>query len=408
MNGAKRSIAFVVQRYGEEITGGSELHCREVAERMAKRYRVDVLTTCATDHLSWKNVLPQGETASNGVTVRRFPVKSERRLLDFHKLYDRIFSQQLSAAQEHDMIRLQGPECPELLAYIDAQAERYDAFVFFTYLYYPTVYGLPRVKEKAIFVPTAHDEASLYVRVLDELFQQTPRILFNSEEERFLLQRRFHLPEAWGRVVGVGLEEPSAGEADALWDRELRPRVENRPVLTYVGRVENGKGCDELVEFFRRYVDEDEREDLVLLLLGKRTLPLEPHRQILSPGFVSERVKYNALQASAVAIAPSPFESLCLSALEAWMHRKPLLANGRCAVLVGHCLRSNGGLWYSNYGEFRESLRRLLPDAGLRRALGEQGREYVTRNYRWPVVEQAYVEELEQLFASAAQTAASR
>ena len=35
-------------------------------------------------------------------------------------------------------------------------------------------------------------------------------------------------------------------------------------------------------------------------------------------------------------------------ALEAWALGKPVLANGRCDVLRGQCVRSNGGLYYEN------------------------------------------------------------
>jgi glycosyltransferase involved in cell wall biosynthesis len=203
----------------------------------------------------------------------------------------------------------------------------------------------------------------------------------------------------------MGVSNPDPGTPDPLWDEDLKKKVDGRQVVTYLGRVENGKGCDELVEFFRRFVDEQKRSDVVLLLLGKRTLPLLPHQQILSPGFVSEYAKYQALAATDVAIAPSPFESLCIAALESWMHRRPLLVNGRCPVLAGHCIRSNGGLWYSNYGEFRESMKLLLSDADLRSTLGNNGRAYVEENYRWPVVEQAYIDELESLFAAQQRTA---
>jgi glycosyltransferase involved in cell wall biosynthesis len=396
----RRRVAFVVQRYGLEITGGSEAHCREIAERMNGRYDVEVLTTCSIDHLSWKNTLPQGLSKVNGIAVRRFASREERDLKKFHAIYDRIFSAQLTPEEEHRMLRHQGPYCPDLIDYLKQSSAKYDAFIFFTYMYYPTVYGLPLVREKAIFVPTAHDEASLYVRILDDLFHQTSRIMFNTEEERYLLQRRFNLPARAGKIVGMGVNDPDPGAPDPLWDEDLKKKVAGRQVLTYIGRVENGKGCDELVEFFTRFIEEQKRSDLILLLLGKRTLPLLPHQQILSPGFVSEYVKYHALAATDIAIAPSPFESLCIAALESWMHRRSLLVNGRCPVLVGHCIRSNGGLWYTNYGEFREALKLLLENGDLRAKLGGNGRAYVEENFRWSVVEQAYIDELEDLFAT--------
>jgi glycosyltransferase involved in cell wall biosynthesis len=401
MKSVKPRIAFIIQRYGEQMTGGAESHCRQIAERLAGRYDVEVLTTCATDHLSWKNALPEGPQTLNGVAIRRFRSVGERKLLEFHEIYDRIFLTQLSPAEEYEMIRLQGPHTPDLIEYVRAHKRDYDAFIVFTYLYYTTVHTLPLLQSKALFVPTAHDETALYVHILDELFRQTPHMLFNSEEEQFLLQRRFSLPSSVGRVTGLGIDEPEPGEPDPAWGK-LRQQLENRLVLTFLGRVENGKGCDELVDFFLRFVKEESREDLTLLLLGRRTLPLAPHPQILSPGYVSEYIKFQALEMTDIGMAPSPFESLCMAALETWMHGRPMLVNGRAPVLAGHCVRSNGGLWYTSYGEFREALKVLLADRALGTALGAQGRAYVRSRYRWDIVESIYVEEIERVRAEAA------
>lgn len=395
----KARIAFIIQRYGDQITGGSESHCRQIAERLAQDYRVEVITTCATDHLNWDNVLASGESKLNGVTVRRFQTIEGRQPRRFHEIYDRIFQVSLSSEEEFQMLRYQGPYSPELVQYVRGHRDDYDAFIVFTYMYYTAVHTLPILKSKAVFVPTAHDEASLYLHLFDDVFQQTPHILFNTQEERNLLQRRFNLPGSVGRVVGLGIEEPDAGPADDAWE-PLRRQLEGKQVLTFIGRVENGKGCEELLEFFLRFVREEKREDLLLLLLGKRTLPIDPHPQILSPGYVSEYVKFHALRMTDVAVAPSPFESLCMAALESWMHERPLLVNGNCPVLVGHCLRSNGGLWYMNYAEFRQSLGWLLKDAKMRAALGSQGRAYVRQNYRWEVVEQAYREVLGEVIGA--------
>jgi glycosyltransferase involved in cell wall biosynthesis len=139
--------------------------------------------------------------------------------------------------------------------------------------------------------------------------------------------------------------------------------------------------------------------NVVLLLLGRRTLAVPGHPQILSPGYVSEYVKQRAIERSDVVAAPSPFESLGMAALEALLAERPLLVNGRCDVLVGHCMRSNGGLWYRSYEDFAEALARLLGDPELRRALGSQGRAYVESRYRWPVVLQHYREVLDAIMA---------
>jgi glycosyltransferase involved in cell wall biosynthesis len=63
-----------------------------------------------------------------------------------------------------------------------------------------------------------------------------------------------------------------------------------------------------------------------------------------------------------------------------------VLANARSAVLVDHCVASNAGLYYADRDEFVEALKLLIADADLRRAMGANGRDYISRNYRWEVV----------------------
>lgn len=58
-----KKIAFVVQRYGLDVNGGAEYHCRLIAERMTKYFDVEVLTTCAIDYMTWKmNMLQERRT----------------------------------------------------------------------------------------------------------------------------------------------------------------------------------------------------------------------------------------------------------------------------------------------------------------------------------------------------------
>ena len=93
-------LAVVVQRYGPAINGGAELHARYIAERLARHAEVEVLTTCATDYVTWRNELPAGEERVNGVLVRRFRVAGERDPLAFGRRSRAVFEQPHSLQDE--------------------------------------------------------------------------------------------------------------------------------------------------------------------------------------------------------------------------------------------------------------------------------------------------------------------
>jgi glycosyltransferase involved in cell wall biosynthesis len=399
----KPSVAIVIQRYGKELGGGSELHCQILAERLCQYYDIEILTTCARDHRTWKNEYDPGRTSVNGITVNRFPVNGERDTVRFDQTWKKIFWSDHSPEDELDLLKYQGPYSPALLNHIEKTRNAYDAFLFFTYLYYPTALGLVTIKDRAAFQPTAHDEPLLYLNQFEQVFRSTPHLIFNSEEERNLLQRRFTLNSGVGTVVGVGIDNPWSVPDEPGW-REVKQQLGTAKVITYVGRIEGGKGCESLVEFFLRYSRSHNPEGLKLLLLGRKLMSIPDHPAIIAPGFVSDYVKAQALASSTVSVAPSAFESLCMAALEAWYHACPVLANAQCPVLVGHCQRSNGGLWYENYGEFEGALDRLLEGDHLAPTLGRQGQEYVQENYTWKRIETAYREILDRVIAHGTKT----
>ena len=169
-----------------------------------------------------------------------------------------------------------------------------------------------------------------------------------------------------------------------------------RPFAIYLGRIDENKGCRQLFAFFERYAVMYP-EGLDLILVGSKHLEIPRHPRIRHVGFLSDEDKFDGLSAADVLIMPSQFESLSMVALEAWALGKPVLANGRCDVLRGQCVRSNGGLYYLDFEEFAEALYALEGTGPLGAILGANGREFFKRHYTWPVIERKYLEMFERL-----------
>jgi hypothetical protein len=195
-----------------------------------------------------------------------------------------------------------------------------------------------------------------------------------------------------GVVVGVGSDVPDRTDPA----RFRRKRRISRPFAIYIGRIDENKGCAELFSYFLRYTRMF-AQGLDLVLIGNPIIPIPQHPRVHHLGFVSDEDKFDALAAAELLIMPSYFESLSMVALEAWALGKPVLANARCDVLKGQCIRSNGGLYYEDFAEFAETLRAIDFSPSLAAALGRNGRDYFNRHYTWPIIERKYLEMFERL-----------
>jgi len=83
---------------------------------------------------------------------------------------------------------------------------------------------------------------------------------------------------------------------------------------------------------------------------------------------------------------PSVNESFSRVIMESWLNEVPVLVHADCAVTVGHCRRSGGGLWFGDFLEFSEAADLLAGDPELRRRLGAAGRRYVLAECSWDEV----------------------
>jgi glycosyltransferase involved in cell wall biosynthesis len=385
-------LAIVVQRYGADINGGAELHARYVAELLGRRHDVEVLTTCARDYVTWKNELAPGVSTVNGIAVRRFPVDRERDPIDFGRRSHTVFEREHSPADERAWLASEGPHSCALVDYVRAHAEGYDYFLFFSFRYYHAYHGCRAVASRAILVPTAERDPALGVALFGPVFRGVRAIMYNSPEERAIIEGvsgNQHVP---GVVVGVGSEIPSSVDPE----RFRTAHGLSGPIVVYVGRIDANKGCEELFRFFE-YHAAAVRRPPTLVLMGHSLLPIPDSPIVRHLGFVSDRDKFDAVAAADVLVMPSFFESLSMVALEAWALGRPVLANGRCDVLKGQCIRSNAGLYYENAEEFSEALRLLTTDQATSRALGRNGRAFFQRHYAWDVIERTYGQMLDRL-----------
>ena len=384
-------LAIVVQRYGQAISGGAELHARYIAEHLAHHAEVDVLTTYASDYVTWRNEQGPGHEHINGVPVHRFRVEHERDLLDFSRRSAEVFEQPHSLDDELRWLDAEGPTSPALVQYVAAHAGAYDFCLFFSYRYYQAYHGARAAAARAVLVPTAERDPAIGLRVFQPLFRGVRALMYNSPEERAMIQAVSGNHDVPGVVVGVGSEVPQDAQPDRF---RQKYGVEGR-FAVYVGRIDENKGCKELFEFFEAYLRDSGR--LSLLLIGQSLMPTPLHPQIRHLGFLDDADKFDAMAAADLLIIPSYFESLSMVALESWALGRPVVANGKCDVLKGQCIRSNAGLCYESYPEFLAVMRSLERSRRFGRTLGANGRNFFREHYDWPVIERKYLDMFEQL-----------
>jgi glycosyltransferase involved in cell wall biosynthesis len=376
------NVAFVVPRYGPDIVGGAETLTRGLAEHLAADGTpVEVLTTCARDHLTWKNALPPGVSVERGVTVRRFPVRArnERR---FGWLHQRILRGGRLSLEDQLRWAEESVGSPDLYAHLVRHRERHDVVCFVPYLFGTTLWGVQLVPERAVLIPCLHDEAFAHLDVVRALFAACRGFIFNSPPEAALAEKLYGLGGRPAGVVGLGFDPPAAADPAEF---RRRHRLAG-PLVLYLGRKETGKNVPLLIEYVRRY-RAAHRRDVTLVLAGEGPITVPPGTDgVRDLGYLAGPDKAAAYRAATLVCQPSTNESFSIVLMEAWLAGAPVLVHSGCEVTTYHVFRSNGGLAFGNFYEFAETLTWLLDDPAARDRLAAQGRAYVETEYAWPVV----------------------
>jgi len=398
---AKKNLALIIQRYGPEINGGAEVLCRLLAERLSHQYNVTILTTCAKDYTTWKQEYSEGTSKSNNILIIRFKNKERgtrselryirhkvsnrlwfhyiSRLLGLYKMFSQKFSSFNASAMDNlQWLEKQGPYCPELISHIQNRSNNYDAFIFFSALYYPTAMGVQQHPSRSILVPTLHDEKASYYPVYKTVMSAPEWIIYNSLSEKNLAERVFHIGNKKHVIAGVGVEMPDL-EADTSILSKYKITTQ---YIIYIGRIEKNKGCGQLISFFKKY-KRQYNAPLVLVMVGKAFMKLPDDNSIIYTGFISDDDKNQLLLQSKLLVMPSKYESLSMVVLESFFLNKPVIVNEYCEVLKNHVELSDGGFYYKNYHDFARYLYLLLTDAEMLASKGNSGKRYVSENYSW-------------------------
>lgn len=384
-------LAIVIQRYGADLTGGSEHLCRMIAERLAARgHEIDILTTCARDYISWKNEYAPGRSVLNGVTVYRFPTTKTRDLDSFNKFSEQIYYNHHTIADELKWLEDQGPFCPALIDVLKSTHKSYERLVFFTYLYYPTYHGLQVAPEKSILVPTAHNEPAIRLTIFRDVFSKPYALVYNTSPEMEFVKSAFGTKQ-YQQVAGVGVDLQHVINRKAF--KRKQGLIED--YFYYAGRIDAGKGCQEMVDFYLRK-KRDEGDLPLLMLSGHLSMELPRDPSIVYLGYLSDQEKMEAMQGALCVIIPSMMESLSLVLLEAFASRTPVLVKEASPVLKDHCVKSNAGLFYNDYEDFSACLDYLMERPHTRHQMGINAQRYIQKNYTWNRVLSIYEQILSQ------------
>lgn len=383
----RKKIAIVSHQYGENICGGAEFHARILAERLTAYFEVTVLTSENEDNIP--------DNPKKGVILKRFAIKKsffhrvvrgKSKPVSLIRLLIKLGFILLNKKTAYKVLE-RSVYTPDLLRYLSKHKTDFDVFIFFSYLFYPTFFGMRLVKEKAIFIPLAHDEPTFY-KTPKKLFATPALTLFNTQVEMELVQNKISIPNDKCAVVGCGINETISFNTETVYPK---------PYLLYVGRIVRMKGADLLINHFIKFAKHHPKFELKLLLLGNKIMEIPDHADVVYLGFIPEQKKFQYLNNALALANPSYLESLSLVVLESFFVETPVIVNAKCEVLRRHIERSCAGYTFANYIDFEKAVLSLLNNKATYKKMAQNGKKYYQKNYSWKVVEKKIVTHIHAL-----------
>lgn len=402
----KAKIAFVTIRYGKDVNGGAEYHCRMLAERLAEDYEVEVLTTCVRNYNAGINELPEGEEMLNGVLVRRFkaaPIdgdnhgqysRKEKSVRKLRRFLFRIGLLRYIATlypvwtwkreAEINAFKSYRFYSPNMCDFVRNNKGEYKVFIPVNMAESTTYFTALEVPEKTILIPTMHNQSVFFKAAQTEVMTKVAYVGFSALAEQQLAEHTFGRRMSSHGIISVGVETANLASWEVTQGKYKLPE----DYLLYIGRVTSGK-TGSIFEYFDEYKKRYKQSSLKLVLVGGIDANQQPSQtsDIFYTGFVSDEEKMVILQHAKIVVNPSKFESLSLMLLEAMSQGKSVLVNGCCAVLKEHCIKSDhAALYYTSKKSFISKLHLLDNSSELRGQMGRKAQKYVKEYYDWTII----------------------
>lgn len=376
-------IAVVTPWFSDSISGGAERFAGGIAKSLQDAgCDVEILTTCGKDSFwDWgTDFYKEEQTNINGLKVRRFSLRRRNKALYEELMGALIINGSLSYVQEMQLLH-ETVNSDSLNKFITENAQEY-IFLFIPYLFGTTYWGSKINPEHSFLIPCVHDEQMAYFKTIGHMFQRVQGLLFNTIEEQRFTSELHGIPLSDSIVSGGGVEVNHKCDPDAF---KLKYGIEDNYFI-YVGRQVVGKNVPQLIEFFKIYT-EKHSQNTKLVFVGKgeedviKMMKGSPN--IIHIGEVSDQDKYDGISGALALIQPSLMESFSIVIMESWLCNTPVIVHELCAVTKGHCIRSNGGMFYKDYDSFERVINKYLTSTEILKEMARNGREYVEEYYTW-------------------------
>ena len=203
-------------------------------------------------------------------------------------------------------------------------------------LYYVFPHGMLDPWFKRTF-PIKHLKKWLYWPWAEyRVLRDAAAVIFTSEEERLQARQSFWLYRCREKVSPLGIEAPApASPAAVNAFLERFPELKNKRILLFLARLHPKKGCDLLIEAFRKV----RPSNTALVLAGPDQVGWEKELQaraqglpVVFTGMLTGEAKQAAFACADAFILPSHQENFGISVVEALALGVPVLISNRVNI----------------------------------------------------------------------------